>query len=60
MHRREDVAVGVHRHGDRRVAEALLHDLGLNAAEQDQRGRRMPQVVSPRRIPVVSARTYNA
>ena len=37
--------VGVQGHGDSGMTEEFLHDLGVYAPAQEQRGARMPEVV---------------
>ena len=45
LHRRGDVAVDVHRRGDRGVPEAFLHDLGRHAEFHEDRRVRVPQAL---------------
>lgn len=45
MHIGHNVAISVERETDVGVPEYLLHDLGMNAAAQEQRGARVPQIV---------------
>ncbi len=47
LHRRQDVAVRVQRHGDLCVPQALLHHLRVDPLSEQQRRRRVPQVVEP-------------
>lgn len=47
LHPRDDMAIDVQRHADRRVAEALLDDLGVNALLEQEGGVGMAQVVEP-------------
>jgi hypothetical protein len=45
LHGRRRVAVDVERDSDARVAEALLHDLGMDTDAERQRGPCMPKIM---------------
>src|SRR5437763_222019 len=47
MHCGSHMAIGVERQRDRTVAEEFLNDLGMNAAIEQMRGGRVPEVVDP-------------
>ena len=47
VERRHDMAVRVERGRDRLVTEQLLHDLGMDAGLEHDRGRRVTEIVNP-------------